>query len=126
MNNMKATYKDANLDPDVPAFAPKRPPYHEAHLITSSPIVSQKPNGQYTDFDVQCQPDESSNQMTELTKFLVKKDLFMSRLNQNDENPMMYVPWTLNFKGIIKELATTVREEFDFLCRWLGPASAMK
>ena len=41
MNNMKATYKDANLDPDAQAFAPKRPPYHEAHLIISSPIVSQ-------------------------------------------------------------------------------------
>ena len=54
MNNMKATYKDAKLGPDAPAFAPKRPPYHEAHLVTSSPIVSQNSNGQYTDFDVQC------------------------------------------------------------------------
>ena len=49
MNNMKVTYKDAKLDQD----APERPPYHEAHLIISSPIVSQTPKGQYTDFDVQ-------------------------------------------------------------------------
>ncbi|XP_022345684.2 uncharacterized protein LOC111113788 [Crassostrea virginica] len=120
VNNMKAT----RLDPDAPAFAPKRPPYHEAHLITSSPIVSQKPNDQYTDFDVQQQPNESSNQMTEFTKFLVKKDLLMSRLNQYDDNPMLYVAWKLNFKGIMKELATTASEELDLLCRWLGPASA--
>ena len=48
----------------------------------------------------------------------------MSRFNQNDDNPMLYVAWKLNFKGIMKELATTASEEFDLLCRWLGQASA--
>ncbi|XP_056014066.1 uncharacterized protein LOC125674154 [Ostrea edulis] len=118
-----------NLDPDAPTFIPNRSSPRKAPMITSSPVHVPNSNnihGTYAVGDPTCvsSSPNASNQMTEFTKFLVKKDLLLSRLTKYDDNPMLYNAWKLNFKGIMRELATTSTEELDLLVRWLGPASS--
>lgn len=64
-----------------------------------------------------------SNLASQLTTFLLKKDLLMTRLTTFDEKPEHYLSWKVNFKGMIFELNVTPSEEIDLLIRWLGPDS---
>lgn len=130
------------LRPDAVPFTPNRPSFHEDREIIPSPVNRQNSNNANNDHPVNPQnlnnannnsavhqaptlsPPTVTDQMTEFTKFLVKKDLLMSRLTKYDDNPMLYVSWKLNFKGIMKELGTTATEELDLIVRWLGPASS--
>ncbi|XP_062619211.1 uncharacterized protein LOC134280770 [Saccostrea cucullata] len=121
--------KGTHLDPDAPSFTPSRLPPHRAQMITSSPVHAHDSDNRHNTCVVEDHVCDSpvtnaSNQMTEFTKFLVKKDLLLSRLTRYDDNPMLYVSWKLNFKGIMKELDATATEELDLLVRWLGPASS--
>lgn len=57
---------------------------------------------------------------TELTKFLVKKDLLLSRLSALNDRPENYLMWKGSFSIIVKDLSVTPMEELDLLIKCLG------
>ncbi|XP_033733157.1 uncharacterized protein LOC117322392 [Pecten maximus] len=62
----------------------------------------------------------------ELTKFLMKRDLLLSRFTQFSDEPQRYTLWKNSFKNLIRELEVTATEELDLLIRWLGPESTQQ
>ena len=57
---------------------------------------------------------------TEMSKFLVKKDLLFSRLTSFSDAPEEYVTWKTGFLQITKEMGVSNSEEIDLLVKWLG------
>ncbi|XP_071098015.1 uncharacterized protein [Haliotis cracherodii] len=70
--------------------------------------------------------DEGNNMFVaaELSRFLLKKELLLTRLTSFNDRPESYAIWKLSFLRIIAELQATDVEEFDLLVKWLGPASS--
>lgn len=58
-----------------------------------------------------------------LTQFLLKKDLLMSRFSPFNDRPDSYQTWKASFTSIVKELNISAFEEMDLLIKWLGPDS---
>lgn len=85
-----------NLDPTVPVFQP--------NLDPTAPVP---------------QP----HIVSDITNFLLKKDLLLSRLSNFSDKPDGYRVWKASFKDVIKELNVSPFEEFDLLIKWLGPES---
>ena len=57
---------------------------------------------------------------SELSSFLLKKDLLFSRLTKFDDRPENYPVWKATFQSVVRELDIGVREELDLLVKWLG------
>ncbi|XP_056016958.1 uncharacterized protein LOC130053620 [Ostrea edulis] len=68
-------------------------------------------------------PCSHSGVATDLTQFLLKKDLLLSRFSSFNDRPETYETWKATFKNITKELNVTPFEEMDLLVKWLGPES---
>ena len=64
------------------------------------------------------------DQVQDFTKFLLKKDLLISRLTRFDDQPQTFIFWKAQFEEIMKELEATNTEELDLLTKWLGPTSS--
>ncbi|XP_052762111.1 uncharacterized protein LOC128204746 [Mya arenaria] len=60
---------------------------------------------------------------TELSKFLIKKDLLFNRLYTFNDAADKYVMWKEGFSNVVSELNVTCVEELDLLVKWLGPQS---
>ncbi|XP_063404523.1 uncharacterized protein LOC134687988 [Mytilus trossulus] len=60
----------------------------------------------------------------ELSKFLLKKDLLMSRFMKFNDQAESYHVWKASFSNITEELSVNAREELDLLMKWLGPESS--
>jgi hypothetical protein len=60
----------------------------------------------------------------ELTRFLLKKDLLLSRFSHFNDEPSAYAVWKASFVNILHELGVNEREELDLLAKWLGPQSS--
>jgi hypothetical protein len=60
----------------------------------------------------------------DFSRFLLKKELLLSRFIKYDEQPESYAVWKASFKNITAELKVTPDEEFDLLLKWLGPESS--
>ena len=54
-------------------------------------------------------------------RFLLKKDLLLSRLTNFSEN---FLIWKTSFRSIMEELCVNPFEELDLLVKWLGPESS--
>ena len=57
---------------------------------------------------------------TELTRFLLKEGLLLSRLTCYNNRPESYATWKSGFTSIMKEYI----EELDLLVKWLVPESS--
>ena len=95
---------DNSAYPPLSANAPEFKP-----MAAGTPVNPQQPG--------------NSNLANDLTKFLLKKDLCMSRLFFFTDHPESYAVWKNSFKGIVEELGCTPVEELDLLVKWLGPES---
>ena len=95
---------DNSAYPHLSANAPEFKP-----ITAGTPVTPQQPG--------------NSNLANDLTKFLLKKDLCMSRLFFFTDHPESYAVWKNSFKGIVEELGCTPVEELDLLVKWLGPES---
>ncbi|KAK3088641.1 hypothetical protein FSP39_021780 [Pinctada imbricata] len=84
---------ELQLDPNAPVFQPQQP----------------------------CVP--LTNQLNDMTKFLLKKDMILARITAYDDNPSSYLTWKQTFKSLMRELSATPAEELDLLIRWLGTES---
>lgn len=72
-------------------------------------------------------PENNNNQLSvinNVTQFLLKKNLLLSRFSNYDDKPESYACWKSSFKAITRELAVSPFEEIDLLIKWLGPQSA--
>lgn len=68
----------------------------------------------------QIQQDPVSN---DLARFLLKKDLLLSRLTNFNDRPDSYRSWKASFKGVVNDLGANPSEEIDLLIRYLGAES---
>ncbi|KAK7093723.1 uncharacterized protein [Littorina saxatilis] len=60
----------------------------------------------------------------DFTKFLLKKDLLLSRLTVFNEQPESFEVWRNSFSSVMKDLDLTPQEELDLLVKNLGPESS--
>ncbi|XP_053375012.1 uncharacterized protein LOC128547190 [Mercenaria mercenaria] len=67
--------------------------------------------------------DRELNVTSELSRFLLRKDLLFSRLTKYDDKAENYSVWKTTFKSVVAELNVNSREELDLLVKWLGPDS---
>ena len=61
---------------------------------------------------------------SEFSKFIVKKDLLLSRLSKFNDKAEFYAVWKASFDNIMSELNVSPTEEMDLLIKWLGPESS--
>lgn len=59
----------------------------------------------------------------ELSRFLLRKELLLSRLACFDDRPESFNVWKATFQSIALELQVSPAEELDMLVKWLGPDS---
>lgn len=64
-----------------------------------------------------------NDQYNQLTKFLLRKDLAMSRLTNFNDKPENYDSWKNSFKSVCVEMGVSPAEELDLLVKWLGATS---
>ena len=68
--------------------------------------------------------DNKSPSYTEdLVKFLLRKDLTLSRLYIFNDKPETYKTWKSSFSQVMKEMSVNPSEEMDLLVKWLGVES---
>lgn len=62
--------------------------------------------------------------MSEMTKFLVKKDIVKLRLSKFMDIPGTFVSWKTTFQSVLRELEVSPLKELDLLQQYLGPESS--
>lgn len=65
-------------------------------------------------------------QMTDLAKYLVRREIVSSGLLKFDDRPENYWAWKTSFQAVARELNLIAREELDLLTKWLGPESSLQ
>ncbi|XP_050419539.1 uncharacterized protein LOC126832715 [Patella vulgata] len=61
---------------------------------------------------------------SDITRFLLRKDLLFSRLSNFNDRPETYIAWKSSFLNIMDELQVTDSEQVDLLVKWLGSESS--
>lgn len=105
-------------------------PYFEKPTIINDmkPPVTQecKPNVTYEPKQLPeantCTID-NINIGNDLTKFLLRKDLSLSRLSNFNDRPEAYHTWKSSFCDVMREMGVGPSEEMDLLVKWLGSDS---
>ena len=60
---------------------------------------------------------------SDFTKFVMRKELSLSRLSKFDDNAEHYRVWRDGFSKVVEELEVCCEEEMDLLIKYLGPES---
>ena len=63
-------------------------------------------------------------QTLELSKYMFRKDILLSRLSEFSDKPEHYQMWKNAFTSVTKEMEMSPAEEIDLLVKWLGPDSS--
>jgi len=66
---------------------------------------------------------DNVNQMQDITRFLLKKDMTLSRLVQFSDKPENYQAWKGTFDNVVKDMDLSASETLDLLIKWLGTES---
>lgn len=97
------------------------------HSIVQQPLPFQNEitrplyNTTYQD-QVKATVDQNRGLATDFTKFLLKKDLLLSRLCSFSDKTEMYPSWKSTFKNV-QEIGATPTEEIDMLVKYTGGTS---
>ena len=59
----------------------------------------------------------------DISRYLLKKDLLMSRLVNYNDKPETYRAWKSSFQSVARDLIASPAEEMDLLIKYLGPES---
>lgn len=62
-------------------------------------------------------------QVTDVTRFLLRKDLLFSRLTNFNDRPESYSAWKHTFTCVVDELQIMDSEQIDLLIKYFGPES---
>lgn len=117
------------LSPSAQEFTPRvnmlvtEPQISELNQVTrqvTEPVVSQAKNGSVPD----TRPETCNNLASEFSKYLIRKELIMSRFMNSDDKPESFLVWKQSFLGLISELEAGEREQLDLLVKYLGPKSS--
>lgn len=93
-----------------------------SHMATLSGNHDQ-PSQPYSTFASR-EPESGSAAMSDLAKYLVRREIVSSGLLKYDDQPENYRAWKASFYSSIESLHLAPREELDLLCKWLGPKSS--
>ncbi|XP_071139321.1 uncharacterized protein [Mytilus edulis] len=99
------THVSGTLDPHANSFIPRKNIIADTHVSDNHPYPSDR------------------TLATDFTRFLLKRDLLMSRFNIFNDKPEYYPSWKDSFKKIVKEIDADSSEEIDLLLKWTGPSS---
>lgn len=75
-------------------------------------------------YNVDSTPATPDRVFPEFSKFLLKKDLQLSRLTPFNDKPETFAVWKTSFTSVMCELGVTAAEELDLLVKNLGPESS--
>ena len=67
---------------------------------------------------------ESSSNVSDLAKFLARRDLLTAGLTKFNDKPENYWAWKSTFSNAVEDLDLKASEELDLLIKWLGPESS--
>ena len=59
----------------------------------------------------------------EINKYVLRKELLLTRLIQFDDTPETYMSWKSSFRQVCQELNISASEEIDLMIKWLGKES---
>ncbi|XP_071142064.1 uncharacterized protein [Mytilus edulis] len=90
-------------------------------VIEEIPVSHQK-QGVIEEIPVAHQ--QQINSTSEITRFLLRKDLLFSRLTSFNDRAESFHTWKASFKNVTDELQVSDSEQIDLLIKWLGPESA--
>ena len=94
------------------------PVQNETVLENKDLIFETPPQPRFSD-----QQRQGVDIANDLTRFLLRKDLSMSRLSRFNDKPENYQCWKASFSDVTREMGVSAAEEFDLLVKWLGPES---
>lgn len=112
-----------------PTFKQTPKPSHPKYGVRSVSIVHNDNDNNTKTLNPEAltfQPETAAinqNVATDITRFLMKKDLLLSRLTPYNDKAEMYAVWKASFKNIIGELSVSALEELELMGKWLGPES---
>lgn len=109
----------ANAVSEVGLPKSNNPPLQESTSSrTLDPLISEfKPQSNH-------QSGTVYTQFSEFSKFLLKKELLMSRLKNYDDKPESFAAWKATFQSVVQEFSVSTEEEVDLLIKYLGPESS--
>lgn len=90
---------------------------------TSSPSEF-KPLPQYLASPLPHPPLSGEEAMSDIARFLARRDLIHAGLTKFDDHPENYWAWKSSFDNAKQGLYLTASEELDLLMKWLGPTSS--
>ncbi|CAC5403271.1 unnamed protein product [Mytilus coruscus] len=93
--NQENTHVSGTLDPHANSFIPMKNVIADTHVSDNHPYPSDRILA------------------TDFTRFLLKRDLLMSRFNIFNDKPEYYPSWKDSFKKIVKEIDADSSEEID-------------
>lgn len=76
-----------------------------------------------TSYQEQTTVDQNRGLATDFTRFLLKKDLLLSRLCSFTDKAEMFPSWKSSFKNVVHEIGATPSEEIDLLVKYTGGIS---
>lgn len=97
---------------------PQLPPTSTQILSMATNVPTGSGNSLYHHHD-----SSMDNVMSDITRFMLRKDLLLSRFSSFDDTPETFMSWKASFQSIIRELIISPFEEMDILIKWLGPES---
>jgi len=119
-NQPQPTFNVITAPQNCNTFVPRHLVHGQTHN-THEPVTTENVN----DTVQQTNTDNSNNiALTELSRFLLKKDLLLSRFSRFNDRPESYALWKSSFQAITKELLVTAVEESELLIKWLGSESS--
>ena len=112
-----------------------QPSYTNCRPTFQPPGTNAIPNIQYSGINVHPNPSNLQHDVgnvnktytnpthSDFTKFVMRKELSLSRLSKFDDNPEHYRVWRDGFSKVVEELEVCCEEELDLLTKYLGPDS---
>jgi len=106
------------------SFPPVEPANGPYRYIEANEASAQRSLGRPQSEHAYLQPqDDRLNVANDLTRFLLRKDLALSRLSQYNDKAETYQAWKASFTDVVREMGVSPAEEIDLLIKWLGPDS---
>lgn len=95
--------------------------YHDTLTNMNQQSTSQPTFLNTANLNSRCNEQPNKATLSELSRFLLKKDLLMSRFAKFTDKPESYEMWKASFQAITKELEVSALEESELLIKYLGP-----
>ena len=104
--------------------AVKTEPYFEPEPLTERQVDKETVlKHEVQEPKINNETDKPPSYADGLIKFLLRKDLTLSRLSVFNDKPENYITWKSSFSEVMNEMGVSNSEEIDLLVKWLGVES---